>query len=144
MTCLLGHATAAAKDGSFFDLFVDAEAWKDFVVTLSEEAAAALQAGLAGLSTAERAKTILWLAVSAAIIEVVSEAKELGETPDTAPIAKINIPGSGFASPVKPASKKCPTGAEKNIDTVSFILVLFSHFAHLHLATLRRDRLSGT
>jgi hypothetical protein len=114
---LLGYHSADAKDGALFDTYLGSDALVDFAATLAGGAATALQDGLKGSATKERAKILLWLAVATATIGAFYEAEQLGETPDLAPIAKINIPASGFASPI--LTTGCPPGATKNIDSVS-------------------------
>jgi hypothetical protein len=107
-----------AKDGALFDTYLGSEALEDFAVGLAESAAAALEAGLEGLSKAETAKILIWLAVASTTIATIYEAEQIGETPELAPIAKINIPASGFASPI--ATTGCPAGAKLNEDSVRF------------------------
>jgi hypothetical protein len=103
-----------AKDGALFDTYLGSEALEDFAVGLAEGAAAALE----GLSKAETAKILIWLAVASTTIATIYEAEQIGETPELAPIAKINIPASGFASPI--ATTGCPAGAKLNEDSVRF------------------------
>lgn len=127
LTCLLGKASSAE---SIIDKYVDPEAWKDFAVTLADDAVAVLQTGLAGLTAPVRAKAILWLAIGAATINVLSDAKRLGQTLELAPIGKVNIPASGFATPISKTG--CPLGAKKDIDSVGLTICLF-YEAYSHL-----------
>jgi hypothetical protein len=114
--CLARAATEAAKDGGLFEKFVESKVWEDIVVTLADGMEALIKTVIVGLSSAEKVKTILFIAVAAATTGIIYEIAESGSSSQTGPIAKINIPAAGLGA--SPKKEGCNGSEKKNADSV--------------------------
>ena len=98
LSCVFPYTKLDAQAGGTIDTFVAAQKWLDVGFGLSQEAPAVLLKYVSALSREETMKSILWLAIFTVAVDELLIQVSKGQKLSLAPVAKVNIPATGFAT----------------------------------------------
>lgn len=101
LSCVFPYTKLDAQAGGTIDTFVAPSKWLDVGFRLSPEAPAVLVKLVSALSTEETMKYILCLAIFTVALDAALIQVSKGQKVSLAPVVKVNMPATGFATKPK-------------------------------------------